>query len=344
MPGEVVLKVKNLDFKGALNISSEMSALPASDSYVIDFSEMAWVEPFGLLFFSSQLRRFRERHRARGANFRAINYTHSRCEYASFMGLFKAFGLNYGNDPGQAKGSRQYVPITRLNAQELQSESYQALEDVRETVERHSVRLAEVLTRSDTGDLNDTISYSLRELFRNVIEHSQSDDIWYAAQCWPDKQIVQLAILDEGVGIRQSLSRNPHLSINNDLDALKLSLLPGISGVAFKGAPKRRRDAWANSGYGLFMTSQICSRGGSFAACSGSKCLVLAQGGEQTLDTEFEGTAFKLEIFTPNVEDLKKTLEQLRKSGESIAGEVGYATHLTASKSARMLTKDFNAD
>ena len=210
------------------------------------------------------------------------------------------------------------------------------------TVEERSQELAAVLTRGDRGELHSTLSYSLREIMRNVVEHSRSDTLWYAAQYWPGKEHVELTVLDEGVGIQASLRRNPHLRIGNDLDALRFALLPGISGVAYKGGPRLRKDEWANSGYGLFMTSQLCAAGGSFLICSGETGLLLNGSSEIVLDIYCPGTVLRLDIYAPDVRDLSGRLEELRQRGGRIAGELRQAANLTASMSSRMLSKDFS--
>jgi hypothetical protein len=161
------------------------------------------------------------------------------------------------------------------------------------------------------------------------------------AQYWPEKDWVELAILDEGVGIRSTLARNPHLAIPSDIGALRLALLPGVSGVAFKGGPRQRKDAWANSGYGLYMTSQLCARGGSFLICSGSAGLFLERGVETTFETNFAGTALRLCLSTTQLGSLSATLEHLRKAGSEVARGLAVGANVTASMSARSLKKDF---
>ncbi len=336
---EVVLKVVRLDLQGAIEICRELWALPAAQRYVIDFAPLEWLEPFGMLLFARQLRTFADRRKP--ARFRAIN--HEGHGYAAHMGFFQSFGLNFGNHPGEAAGSMQYVPITGMPVAELEAEAGQRSVDEREVIESRCWRLAAVLARADDSPLQNTLSFSLREIFRNVLEHSRADTIWYAAQYWPAKQMVELSILDQGIGVRSSLARNPHLKIEGDEDAIRLSLLPGISGVAFKGGPRMRRDAWANSGYGLFMTSQLCARGGSFTICSGQHGLLLENGTETTFDVGLEGTALRLKIYVPEVRGLNETLENLRKRGALIAGELRQTANLTASMSSRMLSKDFSS-
>lgn len=334
MTTDVVLTMpSHLDLQGTLNVTALLAGLPEASQYKLDFSGLEFVEPFGMLYFSSELRRFRLAHP--NSRFKAEHYQH--LSYAAHMGFFQAFGLNHGKGPGEASGSLQYVPITRLELNDLQQEALRKYEDVRETIERVSMKLAGVLVRDDTGPLYDTISYSLREIFRNVLEHSGADSIWYAAQYWPAKGWVELSILDEGVGITETLARNPHIKITSDFDAVQLALLPGVSGVAFKGGPKQRKDPWANSGYGLFMSSQLCLRGGTFVIISGDGGLLIQNHEQLKLDCTLKGTAIRLQFDVPDIQELNCALEGLRQRGAEIAGTLKQVANLSASMSSRML-------
>lgn len=324
---------KRLDLDGALSAVAALKALPAMERYRIDFSEINFVEPFGMLFFATVLRQFRRSN----YKIRFLADGYKQHHYAAHMGFFKAFGLDFGKEPGEAPGNAQYVPITPLAVDELRREAINHHEDERETIERRATGLATLLTRQDSGPLQETLSYSLREIFRNVLEHSGADTIWYAAQFWPEKGAVELCILDEGIGIGKSLRRNPHLTIQTDHDAIELALLPGISGVAFRGGPKQRKDPWANSGYGLFMTSQLCRRGGSFVAISGNGGVRVSEAGEERIDCRMDGTAIRLQLQTENIGALGRSLEELRNIGAKIAGELRHEANITASMSSRML-------
>ncbi|MBM0106499.1 hypothetical protein JM946_17355 [Steroidobacter sp. S1-65] len=337
MEQEITFQPVRLDMPGAIRAIAELSKLPPAQWYVIDFSRLEWIEPFGMLFFARQLRVFRDQRRP--GRCRAIN--HERHGYAAHMGFFQSFGLNFGNEPGEAPGNTQYLPITELTIEDIKREARERFEDPRQIIECRCEPLAGVLARDAGCEVRDTLSYSLREIFRNVLEHSQAGSIWYAAQYWPAKRAVELCILDQGIGIRRSLARNPHVSVREDEDALRVALLPGVSGIAFKGGPRQRRDEWANSGYGLFMTSQLCARGGSFTICSGNRGLTLSGEGTSTFDTGFEGTALRLELFLPEVQALNGSLAALRDRGAQIAGELRHTANLTASMSSRMLAKDF---
>lgn len=333
----VTFTVNRLDLAGAIRCCAELRAVPIADMYLIDFADLEWVEPFGMLYFARQLRSFADKRKP--SRCRAIN--HEKHGYAAHMGFFQSFGLGFGNEPGEALGSTQYLPITELTIEDITRESRDTGVDPREIIEARCARLAQVLARGSNDDIESTLSYSLREIFRNVLEHSRAQSIWYAAQYWPSKTTVELAILDQGIGIKQSLSRNPHVKVGDDREALRVSLMPGISGIAFKGGPRQRRDEWANSGYGLFMTSQLCAKGGSFTICSGAHGLSLGGEAENAFEAGFRGTALRLELFLPGISALRSSLADIRERGRTIAIELRSHANLTASMSSRMLAKDF---
>jgi hypothetical protein len=317
----------------AIAASRALHALEPGDAYVIDFGELRFVQPFGMLLFAAQLRRFVAAHPTA-----TIEYRHYEAHgYPAHMGFFQACGIEFGKQMGEAPGSAHYIPITRLGIAELEADAAENYEDARETIERRSGQLATVLTREEQGPLHETLTYALREIFRNVLEHSQADAIFYAAQHWPERKLVELAILDEGKGMAASLGRNPHIRIESDQEALRLAILPGISGVAFKGARKKRNDAWANSGYGLFMTSQLCQRGGSFVIGSGDALLKIEQDSYEDHELAFPGTLIRLRFKTDQIEDLSQSLEDLRKRGADIAGTLASEANMSASMSSRML-------
>lgn len=72
-------------------------------------------------------------------------------------------------------------------------------------------RLAYLITRQTRGDLFYTVKYCLREILRNVAEHSQSDHFLVMAQYWPEKCQVEIAVLDRGIGLRAVFVRKPEV-------------------------------------------------------------------------------------------------------------------------------------
>ncbi|SFH23085.1 hypothetical protein SAMN05660649_04371 [Desulfotomaculum arcticum] len=322
----------NLDLSNALRFCKELNTLVSEyTDYLYDYSLLSLVEPFGMLLVGSAMRKFINSHT--NSNHQGCNF--SGKNYAAHMGFFQSIYLDYGNRPGEANGNTRYIPITEINTNALKKEAIENFEHVGETIEKKSQDLALVLARQDFN-LTEYLTYSIRELLRNIVEHSESNSIWIAGQYWPSRDLVEIAILDEGVGIRNSLRNNPHLEIDSDESALILALEPGISGVAF-GKRKRPNDVWSNTGYGLYMTSQICQQGGSFVICSGSKTLLMNKFTKKIFDTSFNGTAIRMRLIASRIGNLNTVLQHLVNEGEKKARENKTHSVLSASKASKSL-------
>lgn len=323
-----------------LPFSTSLSATAVADSYLLDFRGVGHIEPFGMLLLAALIRQFvRSRRQLQGKDckIRVANYANK--SYASWMGLFKSFGLDHGNELGAASGSGTYIPLTRLTVSRIVGEARSDYVHHGEIIEGEARRIAQILTRDDDGAITETLTYAVREIMRNVVEHGKTSHIWYAAQYWPTKHRVEVSILDEGVGLLPSLSRNPRLNVDSNQKAIFLALQPGISGVA-KEARRRSDGDWVNSGYGLFMTSSLCQAGGDFTICSNSDALRLDANGSEFISCALQGVAIRMVLDTSKIRDLDSTLSELRNKGEAIAREFGNTdSELTASKMSRMLSK-----
>jgi len=95
------------------------------------------------------------------------------------------------------------------------------------------------------------IRYVVSELIRNVLEHSLSaSGAFVAAQYYPRKNKISIGICDTGIGLKSSLSK--YHFVDNDLDAIRLALMPGVS-----GATSRPGGAEENGGAGLFIIKSM---------------------------------------------------------------------------------------
>jgi hypothetical protein len=152
--------------------------------------------------------------------------------------------MSYGLAPSEVAGTINYVAITEVDVASIRERAAKTYVHAGEIIEDEARQLAKLLTRNEGGPVVDTLTYSIREIVRNVIEHSRSPTYTIAAQYWPASQSAELAISDDGCGITSSLRENPKLQIETDLTALKLATLPGISSKAWRRA--NRSDVWAN--------------------------------------------------------------------------------------------------
>jgi hypothetical protein len=339
---ELILKVpEDLTANNVLEFARVLGDVRNADKYVFDLGRVKFVEPFGMLLGGALLRQFSRQKKQEEPKALVQASDYKNHSYASVMGFYKSFGLNHGKAPGEAPGNARYIPITRLPVRKLYETARSELVVIGEAIEAESLRIARVLTQQHSGNLVDTLTYSLREIFRNVVEHSAAGEIWYAAQYWPTRGKVEIGILDEGIGITRSLARNQTLSRLDDQNALHLAVQPGVSGSVTAEQMQRRKDTdvWMNSGYGLYMTSEICRDGGNFLICSGSKALGMSSAGAVLSDTAFSGTAIQLVFDTSTVSAITARLDSIRKAGEALAGQSGHGGNLSASMISRMLSR-----
>lgn len=329
-----------LDTGTAIGFIGKLHALPKSLEYIFDFASLNWVEPFALLYVSYHLANFYAD--TPEVSLKVLNYDINNAHsYAAHMGFFQSFGLNFGKSPGQAKGSPYYIPITIFDIDSIRLEAQNEGVDIGDVLEKKARQLATILTQCYHGDLVDTLEYSLREMFRNVVEHSGAKRIGICGQYWPTKREVEIAILDNGIGIRESLKSNPYLRIENDKDALNCALLPGVSCKSYKGSrPDCTKGHWSNSGFGLFMTSELCRNGGSFFVCSRSSGILLKEKNKRNVATNLDGTALRLVIDTSSLKQLSQSLAEFRDKGFRIAGSLNGAV-IDPSVASLMLSRDF---
>ncbi len=327
-----------LDLASSLRFARALQSQPEAEEHIFDFRQLRWLEPFPMLYLSNQLKRFARQRRGS----RMLVGNHEHLSYAGHMGFFQAFGLDFGKQPGQARGNERYLPMTILAVADLEQEATSSHCQIGEIVESRSQGLARLLTQQDGGDLVDTLAYSFREMIRNVVEHSKSENVEYCAQYWPTKQRVEIAVLDTGIGLRASLCENPFLEPDDDREALNLSLVPGVSGKMYRGKKSNPYDEWQNSGYGLYVTSRLCGNGGAFFICSGDTGLLLGHSRRQYLKSDFKGTALSLVLRTDRIGALTQSCKRILQEGDRIAKRLsGEQEYLTASVASRMLSRDF---
>ncbi len=310
----------------------------SAQEVTFDFqTTQGYATPFGMLYIGYAIQQFVQVHPSIKVS--AINLENHY--YLAHMGYFKHCGFDVGKLPGEAKGSDTYLPITVLTVEELIHQACQQGKEIGEVIEERSRSLAQVLTHQNDGPLIDMLMYTLREVIRNVVEHSKSKDLAYCAQYQPTKKRAELAIFDRGIGIRQSLSCNPFLKIKDDHEALNLALMPGISGKMYKGIKKHEYDVWQNSGYGLFVVSRLCGHEGKFLICSGDTALSLKPENKEYFDARFQGVALRLNLCTKNIDNLNCTLASIMKEGDKLAKESNIV-NAPASAASKMLSAEFN--
>jgi anti-sigma regulatory factor (Ser/Thr protein kinase) len=338
MSTKTFLVPKDHVLEQVLQFGRELAICPdEAAEYVFDFQGKGMDTPFGMLFLSFAVQKFIKEHPA--AKHKPVN--HEERSYAAHMGYFRTCGFQIGNLPGQAHGSDTYFPITIIPVAHIQKQAKDQTRQVGDVIEEYSQKLSCILLQQDDGPLAEMLSYTFRELLRNIVEHSGSETIAFCAQFRRKMKQAEIAILDTGIGVRSALSNNPYLNIGCDHDALNLALMPGISGKMFKGIKRDPYDGWQNSGYGLFAVSRLCGHGGKFTICSGDTALSLKPEKKEYHPASFQGTALRIILSAKEVKNARSALAAIMKEGDRLVKEVGIEG-AQASTASKMLSMEFN--
>ena len=336
-------EIPSLETKEALEFARRLSEIDVTESFTFG-AKMKWVRPFGMLLTASSIKQFRNKYLAYPFNLEYLLSKES-VSYAAHMGFFRAISekIELGNGPGGAIGNDNYIPITEIDLNQVhRDEILQGrIIPIGDAIEKKSKELARILSRSN-DEIHIVLTYLIRETIRNIQEHSGSCKAWVCGQYWSD-QTAEIAVLDEGVGVRSSLYKNPvhRQYVNTDCDAIVYAIKAGISRSFHPATRKYAEDPWANSGFGLYMISEICRElNGSFCLASGNSYInILSDGKTESGKTMFAGTAVKIMIST---DYLGKGRDVIRKIASH--GEVQAKLILNAFKKASVPSKGFIDD
>lgn len=321
------------------NFCDQVSNHSNADELLINFSNLGRIEPFTMVYVAKFIRDFsRENPKVTTS---AIG--HHEKTYAANMAFFRAFGLKHGREPNCTNGNGNFVPYTILRVQTIVDEAGKEWDVEQNIIEKRAEHLAQILSRQDSSHLVDALTFSIREVLRNVFEHSNSKTIEYCAQYWPAYNKVEIAVVDNGIGLGASLKDNPFVQVDSHCDAIQQALMPAISSKNYKGAVIDKDDPWHNSGFGLYMINRICRLGGSFTLCTGNHGIRLDESGKTHIDLPHlcRGTAVRMVLNTNRLTKLSEMLSEFRDEGYEIAKQIKGVGIYTASAASQMLSRDF---
>lgn len=155
--------------------------------------------------------------------------------YLERMGLFKLLGIKSDIKITEHEAAGRFIPITQI------VDSKQLSKFITDMIP---------LLHLDQKQ-SESIRYIISELVRNVLEHSCSDiGALLSAQYYKKSNTIRIGIVDVGVGIKKTINCSHNASTH--LEAIKLALIPGITGTT-----KKEGGTELNAGAGLFFIKSI---------------------------------------------------------------------------------------
>jgi hypothetical protein len=279
---------------------------------MIDFSNLRSSEPFGLLFAGSALRTFFFPRQFRGVSAGGVRGGEPAHENLAHIGFFQWIGIPVGKMPGMVPGGSTWIPLTTLTRMQIQKRMLETGKPLGSVIHEECERLAHLLTRSAQRKANEPIAYCLREVIRNVFEHAEIDRCAFCAERWGDST-VELAVVDQGRGIRSSLAET--VPLESDEDALRTAIRAGVSSKLSSDPD----DPWGNSGFGLFVLSELGRELGTFRLISGTASIYSCDGRFSFEAAAFQGTAIQLRVRRPKGVNFGDFIDGVIKRGELAA-------------------------
>lgn len=331
----------NLSAESAKNFIYEVWAHAKETELGFDFSNVSWVEPYGVLLIALTLKNLNQQRalcslKTYAVNFQSVQLSStSALGYLKFIGFFRYVGWDEGNLPGEARGSNTYAPITVISRNQLIFDPELPIQKV---IERKSDSLAQMIFDGDNESSQILVSYCFKEIIRNVFEHAQTDECVLMAQYWGgSKNEIEIAIADSGIGIHGSLA-----NVFDNIDThelLKISLQPGVSRNMHESEDPD--NPYQNSGFGLYIVSHLGMDYGKFNLLSSGKGLEVKRSPFKDIiympyDVPYSGTAIRLRLSLSNADYFPNQLESYVRNGEKISSQEG--RRKTASKSSSSIT------
>lgn len=165
--------------------------------------------------------------------------TAKSAHYLDRMGLYKFLGVSPESAVKEHEPAGRFVPLTQIQTSD--------------ELTKFLTSIIPLLHLAETPRHAESIRYIISELVRNVLEHSgSSHGAIVSAQYFQKTNTIRIGIADTGSGIKNTINRS--YAAKDDFDAMRLALMPGITGTTTKEGGTEQ-----NAGAGLFFIKSIAS-------------------------------------------------------------------------------------
>ncbi|WP_062197631.1 ATP-binding protein [Massilibacterium senegalense] len=226
-------------------------------SFTFDFNNLKWIDPSGAVIFLETIKNLEEENIK--LEYIDLDLTSSPVQYGLNIEIFQELGIS---ELGSNEEGLTYLAPKKV----YKNEVYDYIKNHDYSMENFFDILSEKITNkvirqsNMTNDkLTSLFSYVVRELIRNIFDHSKSEYFYYGSQYLPNKKIVELVISDRGVGLKNTIpfdTEEKWLDLDTTENAIQKAFTPGVTAASNHSyAPQ---DYW-NSGFGLAMVKSLVS-------------------------------------------------------------------------------------
>jgi len=300
------------DYASILPFSSELEQARDTPELTLDFSKTEFASPVAILTIGCNLKSLIQYRKSSAlvTHVKGMSEAIPAHSYLGHLGFFDFIDVPFGKAIGEARGNDRYIPITKLSYSDLMLDVSPPYKLLRHVIMEEAEKLAIVLSPRDSDEASTvTLAYALREIIRNVFEHSKASEAYLCGQRW-SKGRVEIAIIDQGIGIFNSLKSA--FRFKEPVDALELAIEPAISRTT---GLKGDKNEHGNSGYGLYVLSRLGLEYGKFLLGSGDGCLRMDKNGTTIDNFSYKGTLVGLRL-NSHPDNFGADLDAILQGGE----------------------------
>lgn len=307
----IPMRVYEKDYKSFIKLVSNGNG----EEYIrFDFQNVTYLTPLATLFILIKMFEWNKDEN----KVELINYeTCPAFTYLQRINFFEKCGLDLEESFTRHGSDGKFVPIKSLKSSDIGELSTEIAECI-------APELKDEDEPEKLGFFN-CIEYSVSELGNNTVQHSKSSVSFVNAQYSAYPDLIRVAIVDNGIGIKESffVNASPYAEyIDTHLDAIHKALEPETSS-------KTHLSIWgesANAGVGLTLLKAISEKlGGTFTIFTGNAYYSLDE--EEIFDDDlyFNGTLCCFTFERSKINNFNNLLYDIKKDVGFISNEIEIA-------------------
>lgn len=319
-----LISIENMKFTEMIRMNKVVHSLidsnEGSQHYNFTFNNLKWIDPSGAIILMETLENLREKEAV--VDFKDLeDESKSPISYGITMGIFQELGLS---NRSMIREGKTFIAPTKIK----RSEVYDFLKNENKNIEDYfeyiSERLSNKILRDEEivydAHLKELFTYVIRELIRNIFDHSDSEYFYYGSQFIPKTRIVEFVIADRGLGLKKTIPfdvEEKWYGQDTTEIAIRKAFTPGISAESNHSYASQD---YLNSGYGLAMIkSLILAAEGTLSLATSDKAVTFIEKEQNTEECNIIGTIIRIRVdldklATVNFKTQLKLVEEEAKS------------------------------
>lgn len=268
------------------------------------FRDLKWIDPSGAVIFLETIKNLKSENIEIG--YEPIDeLNEAAISYGINLGVFQKIGLS---EKKYSTGGTTYLAPNKVSL----SGVYSSIRERSVGIEIYFEEVAEKITKKvlktdineyDVGMIS-IFRYVVRELIRNIFDHSKSEYFYYGSQYLPTSSIVEFVISDRGIGLVNTIPFDAEeiwMEKNTTEEAIIRAFTPGIT--AGSNHSYAHQD-YMNSGFGLAIIKSVILKAGGVLSLSTSNTSVTYKNDttEIVKNCYIEGTLLRIRV---DLEQLK---------------------------------------